>query len=407
MKHKIIPIVLAVLLFCNSLVYANYAVFYSDRLDISIININDKISRIELLSVDDCVPSEIFDYEIVKKYGYYYEKYNGIEIPIWDENDIVKDEKKLFGRYFKGNKDRTVYGSEEEVRLYKISKYDKSKFILTKLEKENLGYAMNGINYSKYYASDKSLFSLVKIKTTNEIKNFKISNRTFELSIKDLKLYGRKDNDYKSKEYIPNFYLRFYKENGDFKDIAIGDNSYQTTDYGAISTLSKAFDYQTGTQTTIQENSKFLGQPITLVMETGIAMLLTIIIELLVAKKMRISQYNTIIKVNIFTQILFHLVFLIPQTYLGISLVTYIEMVLYNPVRNIIGFMWAAIVTMFLSVAIIELIIVIIEFLLYKKSIKEEPKKRLIKYAFLSNLASFVLSIVIFILGLLSNYGIV
>jgi hypothetical protein len=142
-------------------------------------------------------------------------------------------------------------------------------------------------------------------------------------------------------------------------------------------------------------------------MEIGIAMLLTIIIELLVAKKMRISQYNTIIKVNIFTQILFHLVFLIPQTYLGISLVTYIEMVLYNPVRNIIGFMWAAIVTMFLSVAIIELIIVIIEFLLYKKSIKEEPKKRLIKYAFLSNLASFVLSIVIFILGLLSNYGIV
>ena len=405
MKNKIINLTLSILFLCNSLVYANYAVFYSDRLNITVSNINENISKIELLSIERCIPSEIFEYELVKKYGYYYERDNyGIEIPIWDKNDIVKDKKNDRIEYFKGDKDLRVYGNEEEVRLYKVSNYDKSKYILTKLGEKNPGYTMNGINYSTYYDSDKNLFSLVKIKASNNIDEYKINNGTFELSIKDLKLYGRKDRDYNSKEYIPSFYLRFYKENGEFKDIAVGSNSYQTTDYGAISTLSKSFDYKTGAQITIQKNSKFLGQTITLVIEIGIAMLLTIIIELLVAKKMKISNYNTIVKVNIFTQLLFHIVFLIPQTYLGISLVTLIGMVLYNLIDMIVGYMWAELITLILSVVVIELIIVIIEFLLYKKSIKEESKKRLFKYAFLANLASFALSVVVLFVSMIFSY---
>ena len=126
-------------------------------------------------------------------------------------------------------------------------------------------------------------------------------------------------------------------------------------------------------------------------------MLITIIIELLVAKKMKITNYNTIIKVNIFTQVLFHLVFLIPQTYLGISLVTIIGVVIYK----IVGYVWAELIILILPVVIIELLIVVIEFLLYKKFINYESKKRLFKYSFLANLASFALSVIVWVISMI------
>lgn len=226
---------------------------YSDKLHVTISNVNNKINKIELLTVENCIPSEIFKYEIVKQYGYYYDDNNN-EVPIWDKSEIVKDKKNDRVEYYKG---KYVYGSEEEVRLYQIIDYDKSKYILVNSVQKGSYIRNDGISYEVYYDSNKNPFTLYKIESTNEIENYKINNGKFELLLKDLIKYG-KQREYQNGTYMPNLYLRFYKDNMEYKDIALGNNSIIKTGTTAdISIVSKEIDYQTGEFLQIEDNSKF------------------------------------------------------------------------------------------------------------------------------------------------------
>ena len=225
---------------------------YSDKLHVTISNINDKIKKIELLTVENCIPSKIFEYEIVKQYGYYYDENN--EIPIWDKSEIVKDKEDDRVEYYKG---KYAYSSEEEVRLYQVKDYDKSKYILINSIQKGSYIRNDGINYEVYYDSNKNLFTLYRIESTNEIENYKINNGKFELLLKDLIKYG-KQRENQNGTYMPNLYLRFYKDNMEYKDIALGNNSIIKTGTTAdILIVSKEIDYQTGKFLHIEDSSKF------------------------------------------------------------------------------------------------------------------------------------------------------
>ena len=230
----------------------------SDKLHVTISNIDDKISKIELLTVRDCIPSEIFEYEIVKPYGYYNDDDHFKKVFIWDKNEIVKDEKNHRTEYYKG---KMVYKLKKGIKLYQITDYDKSKYILENTVLDGGLFTIissDGRTYKVYYDSNENPFTLYKIESTNEIENFKIKHGKFELLIDDLIKNGKQRKDKKG-TYVPYMYLRFYKDNMEYKDIAIGNNSIMKSGddiLSNISKVSKKIDYQTGKLLSVKGNTK-------------------------------------------------------------------------------------------------------------------------------------------------------
>lgn len=96
--------------------------------------------------------------------------------------------------------------------------------------------------------------------------------------------------------------------------------------------------------------------------------ILTVILELVIAKLFKFKRYKLIIKANIFTQLLLH--FILVYTF------------------NIINYrMWN---TEFLT---LEVLIVILEFLIYKIFAKEYSWKKLLIYTCTANVVTFVLGV--------------
>ena len=389
-KIKIVLLIAFTFFFTIPIVYANYSFFYSKNLNITVNNINDDIEKIELLWAVNSNPSEVFQYEIAKTYGYYSDSSMNY---IWNKEDIKKDSE-------------TIVEEEKEVRLYQITELDKNKYIIVSKEDRNsFNPAFEGEDvtgdgrlftyddndfFEDYLDTNKKIFSLLKIKTINEIKNFQINHNSFTLNIKDLDLYISKESNYVNQISVPIFILRFYNSADETKDIIVGTNGVMTTGYKSINYIYKGYDYKTGKETSLRKDKKVLNSTIRLVEQIGIALLLTITIEYMVACILKFNHTNTIIKVNIITQLLFHAVFLIPQTYFNQSVVSW----MVNFVSGLIPNLYESyeIEFSFFIIGILEIGIVILEVILYKFFLKEESKKAIWKYAIIANLFSYLVS---------------
>lgn len=280
----IIFIFLIVCTFCT-IVKAGYFPVYSDKLYIQVSNIDNDIKKVELLVAKNYVPSNLFQFKMAKQYGYYNE--NEEQIPIWNKEEIVKEKDR--GKYYKGKK---AFGLEEEVRLYQITEYDKSKYIVLNPAKSSYNMTNVGIVYDVYYDSNKNPFSLFKIENSKEINNFKLDNGKFELLIKEFKKYGEKPKSLIDDD-LSNIFLRFYKSDNEFKDIAIGRNCFWTAGTMNTSTaiVSKEVDYQNGDFIKIKDSSKFdYLQVVNKIVWIGIAILLIITIFLIVKKNKKLKN---------------------------------------------------------------------------------------------------------------------
>lgn len=106
-----------------------------------------------------------------------------------------------------------------------------------------------------------------------------------------------------------------------------------------------------------------------------LCMFFTIIIELIISKIFKINNKKYVLKINLLTQILLHSVTL---------MILSIYSLLYSQYMGLL--------------IIFELIIIISEFLLYKKRIKDISSKKLIAFSIIANICSFLISPIICIL---------
>lgn len=185
------------------------------------------------------------------------------------------------------------------------------------------------------------------------------------------------------------FALRFENERGEFKTLKIGSNMmYQDShkkDTPDESKLEKNIVLDYSTNERISDNSyisdstnldilDFSYNTITFnILYVILAMVITIISELFIAKIMNINSTRVIIIVNIITQLLLH-----AFTYIVIPIIY--SKILYYITEIIIA---------------IEILIVLIEFIVYSIKIKEQSAKKLFFYSFIANLTSFGFSVLV------------
>ena len=229
------------------------------------------------------------------------------------------------------------------------------------------------------YYSAKRLIEIEEIPVT-EIKNGVLNYSISDFS--ELKKYLDVDLN-------AGFALRFENERGEFKTLKIGSNMmYQDShkkDTPDESKLEKNIVLDYSTNERISDNSyisdstnldilDFNYNTITFnILYIILAMVITIISELFIAKIMNINSTRVIIIVNIITQLLLH-----AFTYIVIPIIY--SKILYYITEIIIA---------------IEILIVLIEFIVYSIKIKEQSAKKLFFYSFIANLTSFGFSVLV------------
>lgn len=397
MKKKIIISLVLLMVIFNNYAFANFALIHPDNYNIRISNIDEEITKIELLAVSDVNPSEVFEYESVKEYGYYYiyeDMNHASKIHIWNEDDIVYDNDRKTRGHLKSDDSEYVYVNERELRVYDLTEYDENKYVILRFKEDPYYNGLNEIYYYNTYCdSNREFFFIRKINKVINIESFKLRNDSFELEIKDIERYNI---DYNL--HSPEFCIRLYNNNGDYKDVFVGDNEYSSSSHlHKIKRISRTFDYETGKQLSGGESASFSMNLIYIVFNIGIALLLTIIVEISVADKMKIFNHKTIIIVNTLTQLLLHSLVFIPQILVGNSIVSLMVTKINSVVKLIAGHETTGIIVVLIPVTILELLIVFIEFVAYRIFIKNESKKKLFKYAFLANLYSYILSIIFYV----------
>lgn len=102
----------------------------------------------------------------------------------------------------------------------------------------------------------------------------------------------------------------------------------------------------------------------------------TIVIELLISKFFKINNKKIILKVNLLTQVFLHIITLIILVTHSLFYSQYIEILV-----------------------VLEIIIMLVEFLLYKKNIKDISAKRLIVFSIIANICSFLVTPIINIIS--------
>ena len=236
-KKKILLILIICLLFIPLHVYANFAIFYSRDYNVVISNVPYDLEKIELFNYTYVDPYDVFEYEI----GY------------------VKDED----------------GFTKNVRLYKTDNYDKEKYILVYLNELS-----NSVTYyDRYYNTEKKRFILIEPINYKEIKNFQIKNGQVDFIFKNM------NDDYSNN----NFALKMYTQDGKEKNIYIEDNAYSDLhERMPKSLLSRNIDYNTGKPVDKDTFIFNFDTIIEIYIRIGLAILNTLIIELIVAAIIKI-----------------------------------------------------------------------------------------------------------------------
>ncbi len=395
MKKWIIRLFCLIFVLCPCVVSANFMIISATEMDIEITNINDDIKSIWLVVYDEyadvkeayedsdldfsdarflpsgghSVPEEydqcaIYhskvdpyskeDYVFNNKYNkknYYIDQHFSYDYEI-DEGFGFGDG--TIGK-FKSKEDLLNYGTGHGISFFTDED-------IQKIKEDKIS-----CNRSVFYCA----YRLIEVK---ELNDYKIENNTLKYSISDFtKLSEIRNNDHNA-----GYAFRFETTDGNYKTIRLGTNDLHYDSGGKRPTgelIKKVkVDYSSG------ENIN--NSPIENINEAAnfgihifIALIITIAVELFVAKLMNIKSYLIIGIVNLFTQIVLHVF-----TFAIIP-------VLFNSI--------AALMPLIIIVA--EALIVLIEYLLYKLFIKNQTGSKLFTYSLSANFISFGISVILYV----------
>jgi hypothetical protein len=366
------PILLLTFLICffaSVTVYANFFLFDAKQLNITIKNIKDDISEIELLTYDnsfsfyDVYDKNNFDYENSEVTGYFATIKDSVD-PYSKEDYIINE-----------NYDKTKYYVDISICYEYTYQHGENVEV-----SESTSYKPRNLNELrkelKEYKNDFSNLKCERVvfysaKRLTKIKNIGIDNikkGIFTYSITDF-------SDFKDLEFPDYGYaIRFVNKSGESKIILCGHNKLNddffhdsssdyivkkiVVDYNSLKVLSDDSDII---------NNLYNASGIFVYAATAI--ITTLIIELIVALIMKIKAMKTIIITNLITQIILHIFTILVLYLLG-----------YLPL---------------LVCILAEIFIVLIEFLIYKSRLKEYSKLKLFLYSFIANFCSFGLSVLI------------
>jgi hypothetical protein len=365
------PILLLTFLICffaSVTVYANFFLFDAKELKITIKDIKDDISEIDLLISDDSLNfNEVydqnnFDYENYKVSGCYASSiYESVD-PYSKEDYIINENYDKTKYYVDISFSyRYTYKYGENQKAYSDTSYKPRDF--NELRKEIMlfddekKYDFSNIKCERivYYSAKR----LTKIKNI-EIDNIK--NGIFTYSITDFS--DIKNLEFPGYEYA----LGFKNTSGEYKVILCGHNKiYEDFFHDSSNDIIKKVVIDYNSSKVLFDYTDIINFDIIVYVISAIV--ITIIVELIVALIMKIKAMKTIIITNIITQFILHVVTILVLYFLG-----------YMP---------------YLLCIISEIVIVLVEFLIYKSRLKKYPKLKLFLYSFIANLFSFGLSVFI------------
>ena len=391
MKRLILNIVIitcAIMILFPSIVNANVMLFSATKMNIKVENINEKINNIWLAIYDEnCNVTDAYKNSKMNfsKASFLYEgdqyKYCAIfeknVEPFSDEDYVFNDDydKKNYivnqniSYYYNYdgvsymNGDKGKYKNAEELLNGEFFKYESEKN-KNEIRKGNITCTRH-----VYYEANR----LIEIK---EIPVNQIQDGALSISISDfseLKKYREEDND-------AGFALRFETEKGEYKTFKLGSNDIINGKKIDATKLEKNITIDYSAKEIDTDYNNFILSPSDIaknILCVLCAIIVTILVELAVAKIMKINATKVIIVVNLITQILLH-----AFTYIVIP-------VIFNTI----------VFNIFSTVIILEILIVLIEFVIYKMKIKDQSYKKLLAYSFIANLVSFGISVVAMIIS--------
>ncbi len=390
---KRIVFLIIMLLLLPLIVKANFAVFRAEKVNVKVENIDENIKDIWLVtytdkaSIEDAYKDSDLDFTNA---SYLDTKIDGNNV---NYCAIFKDEVEPFTK-----EDEYVYNDNYDKENYFIKNEKSYEYDLP--NGNGFGDGIKG-KYTDPEELIKDGFEYENEKTKNAIRRgeitctrsiFYCANKLNEVeqipvsNIKDGVLNLTLSDFSKIEKYeMTGYALRFEKENGEYVSIVIGDNGifvdsidkdkYDSNnmikniviDYNKKSIVSFSDDKEEHRIYTENVNNGYL-------LIVIIAIIVTLVTEIIIALIMKIKSIKVIAIVNIVTQLLLHAYtfFIIPL----ISGLSYLTLIL-----------------------IAEVIIVLLEFLIYKKLINIVSSKKLFLYSLIANAVSFGISYIVSIIG--------
>lgn len=388
LKKSLLLLLAYIFIFCST-IYANYSLFRAKEFNITIKNITDEISKIQLLQYGEKINFKDvygtnFDYDGfgIGEYELKNTAYMNTMVNPFEKEDYIENQdynKELYMvdikysyeyKFSKGSDDDEISVSYEFSS--KFNNFDELKQAIKNKEYGSYGSrGMIDIEYSNIekFINSSTLtcertisYHIEKLTILKEISTNEIKNNQLKVSITDFESIHYDDGTIDYYEYA----IRFFQNDKDYVTITCGSNLITQDSHIQTTPTTKdvEFDYQTGDE--IQSISNKI---IKNILRIIFAIFITLAIELFIAFIMKIRKYKTITIVNIVSQLVLHLL-----TFLGFGLFSSIPLPIYF---------------------ILEIAIVFIEYVVYSEKIKEYDKKLLFLYSFLANLCSFGLSLLL------------
>jgi len=395
MKKWIIRLLCLIFVLCPCVVSANFMIISATEMDIEITNINDEIKSIwlvvydEYADVKEAYKDSDLDFSnarFLPSGGYSVpEKYDHCAIYDSKVDPYSKEDYVFNNKYNKKNYyvdqdfsydyeiedgfsfgDGTIgkFKSKEDLLNYG-TRHGSSLFTdedIQKIKEDKIT-----CKRSVFYCA----FRLIEVK---ELNDYKIENNTLKYSISDF----TKLSEIRSNDMNAGYAFRFETTDGNYKTIRLGTNDLHYDSGGKRPTgqLVKKVNVDYVSGKSINDSPSYLGDELfNVFVHIIIALLITVSVELLVAKFMNIKSYVLIGIVNVLTQF-------------GLHLFTYaIIPILFNSLATLMP----------IVIIIAEALIVLIEYLLYKLFIKDQKSAKLLTYSLSANFISFGISVILYV----------
>ena len=410
MKNRLkkLCLFLFALMLITTNVFANFAIIETKKVEVTIKGINEEIEKIELYTYGRKVSFEevfggTFDMSIVDD-TYLNSAYIRDNVSPFTKEDYVEnknyDDNKYMVNISYSYDYRFTSKTEDSYIEYGFDqKFNNMNELKNGVKNHNRGSSgsyntnLNLENYDdeleKYIDNAKLScertisYSINKYEFYKELSTSLIKDKTMKFDLDDFK--SREELITKDGTESEIFMIRFYPKNNNKKDYIIGDNIIRQDSHikerPSIKSVNIEYNNQGGEEPVPPTEVPPTEVPPTEVERTFmsvlkdnvsniiIALVVTLVIELIVAFTMKLKSYGVITITNIITQIILHIA-------------TIIMIVNYETVPMYFYY-------------IAEMLIVIIEFVVYALFIKDVSKSKLGLYSLSANVCSFGISLLI------------
>ena len=386
--------ILLILLLITTPVYANFAIFDAEEYDVTIKNIKENITKIELLKYyQETDFNKVFNNTFDPTFD---TQFAGSAVKTEEVDPYTKDD------YVENtNYDKTKYIVNVSYSFVYTISHDDSNLEYHLFEKvTSIDELKNAIKNHKYGGSGTYNLDLDMDKFNSKLENYidtgKITcKRSIEYTVKVVDLVKSLSTDLiknnklelnltdfsplnelgKELKMSAGFVIRFYNDKDEFKDIMIGNQTIIQDSH--IKTKPKVkkstFDYvntESGVEPSNRQVNTFTSVLNRNLVKILIALVITLVVELIIAIIMKLKSYILIGATNIITQLIFHACTIAFMTLSpgNVPILYYI---------------------------IAETLIVLIEFGIYALFKKDISKKKLFIYSLIANMASFGLSLIL------------